>query len=258
MSGGTDEPADGPAVAVVQARMSSTRLPGKVLRDVAGEPMLARVLGRLGAARRIDRVVVATSTDPSDDELAAWCDARGVTCRRGSLHDVLDRYRSAAEAEGADVVVRVTSDCPLLDGGVTDAVIAALRASGADYASNTLSPRSFPRGLDVEAFTAAALDAAWREDDDARGWREHVTPFLYNNPGRFRLERVTDGEDRSAHRWTVDTPEDLELARRVWSHFEADPNTAGGRFTWRDVLAVVEARPEWAALNRHVEQKKVG
>jgi spore coat polysaccharide biosynthesis protein SpsF len=238
-------------VAVVQARMTSTRLPGKVLLDIAGRPMLHRVVQRVRRAITVDRVVVATSTDPSDDPIAGWCNDSAVGCRRGSLHDVLSRYYEAAAAEAAEVVVRVTSDCPLIDPGVVDEVISALLVRpDIHYASNTLSPRTFPRGLDVEAVRFAALEDAWRTDDNSRGWREHVTPWLYHHPERYGLLQVQAEADYSGHRWTVDTPDDLELVRRIYSN-------SGSFCSWREVLALISRHPDWSSLNAHVVQKVV-
>jgi spore coat polysaccharide biosynthesis protein SpsF len=236
-------------VVVVQARMSSTRLPGKVLLDVAGRPMLARVLDRARRARTLGRVGVATSTDASDDRLEAFCKGAGVPCCRGSLGDVLDRYHGAARQWQADVIVRITGDCPLIDPGVVDRVVNDfLSGPAADYVSNVVPARTFPRGLDVEVFSAAALGRAWRENDNP-AWREHVTPFLYRRPDLFRTRCVVNDADHSSHRWTVDTPEDLELVRRVYAAFGHD------RFGWGKVLALLERHPDWQGLNAHVGQK---
>ncbi len=236
-------------VAIIQARMSSTRLPGKVLLDVAGKPMLARVIERARRAQSLSMVGVATSTDASDGRLEAFCREADVPCHRGSLGDVLDRYHGAAGRWGADVVVRITSDCPLLDPGVVDRVVNDfLSGPAVDYVSNVVPTRSFPRGLDVEVFSSEALGRAWREDGDP-AWREHVTPFLYRRPDLFRTRCVVNDADHSRHRWTVDTPEDLELVRRVYAAFGHD------RFGWGEVLALLERHPDWQALNAHVEQK---
>ena len=236
-------------VAIIQARMSSTRLPGKVLLDVAGKPMLSRVVERARRARTLDLVGVATSTDASDDRLEAFCQVAGVPCYRGSLTDVLDRYHAAARQWQADVIVRITSDCPLIDPGVIDRVVTDFRAGTAvDYVSNVIPTRTFPRGLDVEVFSAAALGRAWREDGDP-AWREHVTPLLYRRPDLFRTRCVVNDADHSGHRWTVDTPDDLELVRRVYAAFGND------RFAWAEVLALLERRPDWVDINAHVEQK---
>ena len=174
----------------------------------------------------------------------------GWLVSRGSEMDLLERYLEAARAHEAERVVRITSDCPLIDPQVIDEVVAALDAADADYASNTLEPRTFPRGLDVEAMTMDALETAGRDDRDPAS-REHATPYLYRHPERFRLAAVRLSEDLSGHRWTVDTPDDYELVRRIYDRLGRDD------FGWREALAVVEANPGWSDLNRHVEQKVV-
>jgi spore coat polysaccharide biosynthesis protein SpsF len=237
-------------VAIVQARMGSTRLPGKVRMDIAGEPMLTRVMNRLQRAQRLDEVRIATTTNDADDVLESFCRTNGWPVSRGSEDDVLDRYHRAAIAAGADHVVRVTSDCPLIDPGVVDDVVAAYLAElpEIDYAANTLPPRTFPRGLDVEVFSFAALLAA-AENDANPAWREHVTPYLYRTPG-IRTLRIANDVDHSDLRWTVDTPEDLQFVREVYARFGDD------RFSWRDVLELIEAEPELSEINRDIRQKE--
>lgn len=210
--------------------------------------MLQRVVERTGRASSVDRVIVATTVQPSDDAIVDMWSGTDIAVVRGSETDVLGRYHDALLRWGADVIIRITSDCPLIDPNLIDAVVEAL-SDGVDYASNTLAPRTFPRGLDVEAMTADTLERAWAEDRDPAG-REHVTPYVYEHPERFALRRVANASDQSEHRWTVDTPEDLELVRRIYDAVE-------GPFGWRDVLELVEANPSLSALNRHVEQKRV-
>lgn len=238
-------------VAIVQARMGSSRLPGKVLLDLAGRPMLARVVTRTARAVRVDEVVVATSVEPRDQPIAEACARFGWRCFRGSEQDVLDRYYQAAVWAGADVVVRITSDCPFIDPAIVDRALEIFgNGRGLDYVSNTLPPRTFPRGLDVEVLSRDALAVAWREDTNP-AWREHVTPFIYRHPNRFTLQALRHVEDLSRLRWTVDTVEDLALVRHLYDHFGSDT------FDWTDVLAVVRAHPEWSALNQHVLQREV-
>jgi spore coat polysaccharide biosynthesis protein SpsF len=237
-------------VAIVQARMGSTRLPAKVLQDIGGEPMLVRVMERAQRASLVDEVAVATTQHPRDDVIAELSRQRGWPCMRGSEDDVLDRYHEASATHRADIVVRITSDCPLLDPTVVDLVLEERsRGEGADYASNTMEPRTFPRGLDTEALTVNALDVAWREDHEP-ATREHVTPFLYRHPERFLLRGVTTDPDRSWMRWTVDAAEDLELVRLLYSEFGADAS-------WRELAEAMEVHPEWVAINQHVEQRDV-
>lgn len=237
-------------VAIVQARMGSTRLPGKVLLPLLGEPMLTRVVRRTGRARSLDAIVVATSTASDDDAIAALAGREGWALERGSEHDLLDRFVQTARLHRAEVVVRITGDCPLIDPELIDETISAFEAAPCDFACNTLEPRTFPRGLDVEVMTREALERAWREDRDP-AWREHVTPYLYRHPELFRLLRVAAPDDHSDQRWSVDTPEDLELVRRIYDAIGRDD------FGWREALVVVESHPDWMDINRGVVQKLV-
>lgn len=235
-------------LAIVQARMGSTRLAGKVLEDIGGRTMLARVVERAERSRLLDGVRVATTTGPEDDAIVEECRQLDVPVHRGSAEDVLDRYRGAAVRFEADPIVRITSDCPLLDPEVLDEAIALFRKEEPDYASN-VTVRSFPQGLDVEVFRRSALEAAWREATKPYE-RVHVTPFLYQHPDRFRLTTLRAEADYSEYRWTVDTAEDLVFVRAVYSRLRGD-----GRFGWRDVLQLLEREPQLADLNRHVRQK---
>ena len=240
------------AVAIVQARLGSTRLPGKVLLDLAGEPMLVRDMDRLSRAETLDEVVVATTVEPADEAIVDLCQERGWPCFRGSEKDVLDRYYRAAQEYQADAVVRITSDCPLIEPQVVDQVVKAFleRQPELDYASNTAPERTFPRGLDTEVMRFDALERAWREDDDP-AWREHVTPYIRRHPERFQTYGVLNDEDLSRMRWTVDTPEDLAFVRRIYEHFGHD------QFSWHEVLALLDRHPEWLAINRDVQQKAI-
>jgi spore coat polysaccharide biosynthesis protein SpsF len=231
-------------LAVLQARMSSSRLPGKVLADLVGAPMILRQIERLNRARRLGTIVVATSDQASDDLLAARLDQAGVAVFRGPLDDVLARFIGAMDAFGATgTVVRLTADCPLADPGVIDETLALHAASGADYTSNTPARRSYPKGLDVEVFEAAALRAAARETADPYD-REHVTPFLYRRPERFRIAGLEQAADEGEVRWTVDRPDDLEFVRAVYGGLYGS-NPA---FTSDDVRAFVRGRPDLIQL----------
>ena len=236
-------------IIIVQARMTSTRLPGKVLLPLAGEPMLVRLLERLRRVQRADGIVIATTTNASDDPIAALCAQQGVPCHRGSELDVLSRYADAARLHAADVVVRITSDCPLIDPALIDQLIAVYEEGDSDYVSNMLPP-TWPYGMAVEVFSATALAQAHAEaTQDAE--REHVTPFIYWHPQRYRLRNVASPVALSHHRWTVDTPEDYELVRRLFDHLlPTNPH-----FTQADVLALLDAHPDWIAINQHVQQK---
>jgi spore coat polysaccharide biosynthesis protein SpsF len=236
-------------VAIIQARTGSTRLPGKVLLPLLGRPLLVHVVERVARASRIDETVVATTTLAGDDGIFELGRREGWLIVRGSEMDLLDRYLQAARERAADRVVRITSDCPLIDPDLIDEVVGALD-EGIDYASNSLEPRTFPRGLDVEAMRRETLEEAGLADHDPSS-REHATPYIYRHPERFRLRRLAAQSDLSAHRWTVDTPADYELVRRIYD--------ALGRndFGWLEALAVVEAHPDWAESNRHIAQKTV-
>ena len=228
---------------VLQARMTSRRLPGKVLRPLAGAPMLARQLERLQRSRLITRLLVATSDDPSDDAIEALCAGLGVACFRGALEDVLDRVYRAAAGVAPDHVVRLTADCPLADAEVVDRVISHHLQGGFDYVSNALQP-TFPDGLDAEVMRMSCLETAWREAV-LPSHREHVTPFLYSHPQRFRIGEVRNHVDLSSHRWTVDEPEDLAFVEKVYAALYP-----GNRaFGLNDVLALLQARPELAGAN---------
>ena len=236
---------------ITQARMTSTRLPGKVLLPAGGKPMLAHHLERLAAVGA--PLIVATTTNSADDPLVEIADSLGAAVFRGSEHDVLSRYVGAAAAENLDVVVRVTSDCPLIDPALIRRGIDRYLALDDPFAhvSNVLQ-RSYPRGFDFEVFSAEALrdaDAHATADPD----REHVTPYLYaNRSGRTRLEPIVRSEDASRYRVTLDTPEDLDLLTALIEQHDAAHADAEG------IIAILDRHPGLVAINAHVEQKKLG
>jgi spore coat polysaccharide biosynthesis protein SpsF len=237
-------------VAIVQARMSSTRLPGKVLMDIAGMSMLARSVRRLSRAKSLSEVVVATTIEKSDDPIVEQCEINGWKYFRGSQEDVLDRYHSAATSFRADSVVRITSDCPMIDPGMVDAVLDEyFKWEGdVDYLSNMIPRRTYPRGLDTEVFTFDALDLAWKQDTDP-SLREHVTQYILRHPDTFRIRGIMNDIDYSSMRWTVDTPEDLRFARTVLENFQND------QFTWKEIVEFLQARPEILEINKEIRQK---
>lgn len=238
-------------LAIIQARMGSSRLPGKIMLDLLGEPVLVRGVSRLRRSQLLSEIVIATTTLPTDDPIASLCKDRGWSCFRGDENDLLDRYYQAAQAYNADVIVRITSDCPMIDPEVVDMVIRTfLNLPHADYVSNTLPPRTFPRGLDTEVMAYEALARAWREDWDPN-LREHVTPYIYRNPDKFRIRGVFNDKDLSFHRWTLDTPEDLAFIRTVYGHFGND------RFAWTDVLRYLDRQPAVVDINRNIQQKTI-
>lgn len=231
--------------------MTSTRLPGKVLARVRGATLLERLLERLAMVRSPHDTVVATTENVADDAIVAEAARVGVRTYRGSEHDVLARFVGAARRGDADVIVRVTSDCPLMDPAVVDRVVDAfLEAPSVDYTSNTIGQRTFPRGLDVEVFSRHTLEAAAREAS-APSDREHVTPYIYRHPDRFSLRRVALDDDQSRHRWTVDTEEDLLLVASIIEELEP----GNPRFGMQEVLDLFARRPELMDVNRHVRQK---
>jgi spore coat polysaccharide biosynthesis protein SpsF len=237
-------------LAIVQARMSSRRLPAKVLADVEGAPVLMRQIERIRRSRLIDELVVATSSDATDDPLADALDAARIPIFRGALDDVLSRYATVTEHIDPQHVVRLTGDCPLADPDVIDVVIAHHLVAAADITSNTVVP-TFPDGLDVEIVKASVLLAAAKEAQLAFE-REHVTQFVYRRPERFRIENYALAADLSHLRWTLDEPEDLAFIRRVYHALL--PKSP--RFGFRDVLALLDAQPELKTINIRFERNE--
>lgn len=235
-------------VAIIQARMGSSRLPGKVLADIGGATMLAQVVRRLRGAARVDEIVVATSLVLDDDAVADEAVRLGAGVHRGSENDVLGRYLGAARAFRAEAILRITADCPLVDPGVVDLVIEAL-TDEVDYASNT-HDRSFPRGLDSEALHRDTLERIARLGT-SRPAREHVTAFVMEQPALFRIVQVAAEGDDSDLRWTVDTADDLAMVRGLYEALGLDRAVR----PYREVVAAVRARPELSAANAHIRQK---
>jgi len=276
-------------VAIIQGRMSSSRLPGKILADIRGQPMLQRVFTRTSRAATVTETIFATTTDPSDDPVAEYCDFSGIPFTRGSLYDVLDRYYQAARQTRADVIVRITADCPVIDPGLIDDAVNTIwgRYEGmpdplqeldrpllpdelvfaADFVCNRLPPpwhRTYPIGLDVEVCTFEALNKAWQGAREPQH-REHAMPYFYEgvellavsrklslgtSPRGFRVALLNHTTDFGDYRWTVDMPEDLEFMRQVYSHFDGHDD-----FTWKEVLALVHDRPELMKINSAVQHK---
>lgn len=236
-------------VAIVQARMGSTRLPGKVMQDVCGDTMLARGIQRLRSATSLAHVVIATTTNPEDDVIVREASRLGVQVHRGSANDVLDRYVGAARASGADAVVRVTSDCPMIDPAIVDRVVALLSGS-IDYASNTHDVQTFPRGLDCEVFHRDTLERMGRMAT-SRAAREHVTVFVREQPALFRTDQLIAATDDSDLRWTVDTDADLALVRTLFHRF----SLATRAIDYREIVRAVRAEPALQTINAHVAQK---
>ena len=248
-------------IAIIQARAASSRLPNKVLLEIAGQPMLSHVYRRTKCAQLVNQVVVATTNSPADDAVATLCDEKGYPCYRGSEFDVLDRYYQAAAAFNADIVVRITADCPVIDPDVIDYTINLFLGNHVDYknklyafdfAANRLPPpwnRTYPIGLDTEVCSFEGLMIAWQEADKPHQ-REHVMPFFYENADRFRILHVTHDPSYGDLRWTVDTPQDLELIRQIYAHFNGQEN-----FSWLDILKLIEKNPQLMEINAQVIHK---
>ncbi len=235
---------------VLQARMSSSRLPRKVMELVSGAPMLAQQIRRLRRSRRMDMLVVATSDSPEDRAVADLALAESVHAFRGSLDDVLERLAAAAEPFAPSRVVRLTGDCPVTDWEVIDLVIDASVNGDFDYCSNTLRP-TWPDGIDVEVVRFESLQQA-RQEARSPVEREHVTPFIHSQPNRFRLHNVAHSIDLSSLRWTVDEPRDLAFIRRVYEEcFPANP-----AFLTADVLALLERQPGLLQINAGIERNE--
>lgn len=228
-------------LAVLQARMSSTRLPGKVLMPIVREPMIVRQIERVARARRVDKLVVATSDRPEDDAIEAAVRREGIAVFRGSLENVQQRFVGALDAHPAEHVVRLTADCPLADPELIDATVDLHLARGADYASNTPDGRAFPKGTDVEVMTAAALRRVAAEATTKEAF-EHVTWDLWNRPDRWTCAWLACEPDQGAVRWTVDRPDDYAFVAAVYDALYPK-NRA---FTSDDVRAFVRSRPDLA------------
>ena len=241
-------------VIIVQARMTSTRLPGKVLKKVLDKPLLEYQIERLRRVKLADEIVIATTTNETDEPIVELCNSLSTPYFRGSEEDVLSRYYETAKAHQADVIVRVTSDCPLIDPQVIDRVIQFYidHQTKYDYVSNCLE-RTYPRGMDTEVFSFKALQEAWLEAT-ALPDKEHVTPFIYRQPQRYRLTSIKYSENRSHHRWTVDTPEDFELIKRMIEAIY--PQLAD--FTLIDCLTLLQNNPTWLTINANIQQKQDG
>lgn len=235
---------------IIQARMGSSRLPGKVARNLCGRSMLEQVVRRVQCARTPHVVAIATSRAPGDDIIVDLARAAGAECVRGSEDDVLARYKDAADACRADVVVRVTADCPLIDPDVLDAVVEAYGDTPAvDYCSNILE-RTYPRGLDVEAFSASAL-ARWDAEYRDRPYREHVTLPVLHYPGRFRTRNVASPVDLSSYRWTVDVEDDWRLIVEIYEMLDR----ADRAFSTEEILGLLDRRPELLEFNREEKER---
>lgn len=229
-------------VAIVQARIGSSRLPQKVLEDIEGQTMLERVVNRVRESEKLDLVAVATTYKEGDNAIDDICTEHGWSCFRGREDDVLDRYYRSACLFGADIIVRITSDCPLIDPRLIDKVVEKFLSlyPNIDYVSEGLINRMFPRGLDTEVISFEALQSEWQSSTK---WREHVTLNLRKNIERYRWAEICSDKNYSNMRWCVDTADDLEFVRKVYRHF-------GDRmFYWEDVVRLLEEHPDWVIID---------
>ena len=240
-------------VAIIQARMGSTRLPGKVMKDILGKPVILWDLDRVSLSKLIDEMVVAIPYGKENDVIVDTIKKHNdkIVTTRGSEDDVLDRYYQAAVQTNADVVVRITSDCPLIDPVVIDNVIEQFLDNDCDYCSNSLT-RTYPRGLDTEVFSFKALETAWNEAKKDYE-REHVTPYIIENPDKFKLLNVANDIDLSHLRWTLDTKDDFEFIDAIYERIHSKKQL----FLMDDVLELLDREPELIDINSHIEQKQV-
>ena len=239
-------------IAIIQARMGSSRLPGKVLMEICKEPMLAWVVKRARKAKMIKEIIVATTRDTSDDGIEKFCQVNHILCFRGSSADVLDRYYQAARLYQADVIVRLTADCPFIDPELIDNTITAFLGSFADFAANRLPPpfqRTYPIGLDVEVVSMAALDRAWKEST-ALYEREHVLPYIYERKDQFKVLTIENDVNYGSYRWTVDTQEDLDFIQAVVKELGCRMD-----FSWKEVIDLLERHPKLMQINAQVKHK---
>lgn len=240
-------------IAIVQARSGSTRLPGKIFKTLAGKPMIWHIVDRLSHAKMLDKIIIATTTLFEDDLVEQFCNINNISFYRGSSNDVLSRYYETAKIYNADIVIRVTSDCPVIDPVIIDAMLMQfIQEDHIDYLSNTLD-RTFPRGLDAEIFTFATLEKTFKETKlDYE--QEHVTPYIYHNPDKFNIKNYANETDLSSYRWTVDTAEDFRLIEEIYSCLYLQ----GKIFLFKDILQLLENRPDLTKINQEIRQKKLG
>ncbi|MGB0936180.1 MAG: cytidylyltransferase domain-containing protein [Colwellia sp.] len=229
--------------AILQARVSSTRLPGKVLKKIMNKTMLELEIERINSASQIDKLIVATSIERDDDPIESLCNALDVSCYRGSLDDVLTRFYEASVKYKCDHIVRLTGDCPLIEAAIIDEVIALHLQTGAHYTSNCCPP-SLPDGLDVEVFTQGTLEKSWLNAKKPSE-REHVTQYVHNNKSLFHIENYSYVNDLSRYRWTVDEPEDLKFVEEIFQALYLKKQ----HFTMNDILSLLNKEPSLAQIN---------
>ncbi|SHN67083.1 spore coat polysaccharide biosynthesis protein SpsF [Paenibacillus sp. ov031] len=238
-------------VVIIQARMGSTRLPGKVMKKLFGKTILQHVTDRISSIGDINEIVIATTESSLDDIIVDEAKAIGINVFRGSENDVLDRYYRAALTCKAETIIRITSDCPLIDSNIVSSMISQFNNKDYDYVSNTIN-RTFPRGLDAEIFSIQALEEAFL-NASSPSFREHVTPYIYNNKTEFKIYDYLNDIDYSKYRWTLDTVEDWKLIESIYCYLYESKQI----YDWKNIISLMECKPELHKINCHIEQKKV-
>jgi len=240
-------------IVIIQARMGSTRLPGKILKDIEGKSMLWHVVNRARYSKNINKIIIATTTNKDDDQVEDFCKTHNIVFYRGSENDVLDRYYKTAKLWDADIIVRITSDCPLIDPEVIDKVIYSYLKNKNNFngASNIIK-RTYPRGLDTEVISFNTLERVWKEAKEDYQ-REHVTAFIYECGRMFKLYSVKNDEDLSHYRWTVDEEKDLKFVREIYKLLYIEEKI----FLMKDILSLLERKPFLRDINKDVGQKEI-
>lgn len=239
-------------IAIIQARMGSSRLPGKALKELIGEPMLVHIHNRVRQSTLVNDIIIATTESEKDNTIVELCRDRKWLFYQGSENDVLDRYYQTAKVFNADIIVRITSDCPIIDASIIDTILLKYfePPQFPDYASNVYPVRTFPQGLDTEVFSFQTLERIWKEDNNPV-LREHVTQYIIKNPNKFTITCIMNPTDLSYHRWTVDTIEDFSLINAIYEHFGHD------KFTWTAVLHFLAQNPQLSEINKHILQRVI-
>ncbi|MFJ8261828.1 cytidylyltransferase domain-containing protein [Rummeliibacillus sp. NPDC094406] len=237
--------------AIIQARMGSSRLPGKILKEVNGKPLLLHQIERLRQCKEIDQLIIATTVEEQDNQIFEFCNHHNVSIFRGSENNVLERYYETWKQFGGDVIVRLTSDCPIIDYKIVDKTIRFFLDNEFDYVSNTIE-RTFPRGLDTEVFSVATLETTYKQAKLERD-KEHVTAYIYTHPEKFKIGSYKGEINYSKYRWTVDTEEDFALIKNLFEAYKGKEN----QLDLASAVRLMEQNPAWFLINEHIEQKKI-
>lgn len=235
--------------AIIQARYGSTRLPGKIFMEIDGKPLLWHVVNRLTYADLIDEIIIATTTNPKDNAVEEWCKENNINCFRGSEDDVLSRFYNASVEFPSEVIVRVTADDPFKEPSVIDSVIKKLIDEQLDLSTNVFPP-SYPEGLDCEVFTFNVLQTMEKTTNDPYD-REHVTPYIYNNPDKFKIGNITSVHQLSSYRWTIDNQEDYDMVNEI---YRKRKDKSKGILLMQEIFEILEENPEIASINSKVKR----